>query len=248
MHPVIFRIGPLTIYSYGVMLSLAFLTAVSLMAARSKKAGLNPDIILDLSVCLLISGIIGGRLLHVGLNLGYYTAYPREIIMLHHGGLAYQGGVVLAGLCGFWYLKKKKISFLKTADFVVPYVALGQFLGRIGCFLNGCCYGRETDCALGVLFPGREAYVHPTQLYYSASWLAVFVVLNILSSRKRFRGKIFALYFLFYGFIRFFIDFLRGDLPGVLFGLTATQLINLSFVLLAGVLYLYQATYGKKEI
>ena len=248
MYPVIFRIGPLTIYSYGVMLSLAFLTAACLMAARSKKRGLNPDIILDLSVCLLISGIIGGRLLHVALNFDYYISDPIEIIMLHHGGLAYQGGVALAGLCGFWYLKKKKINFLKTADFVVPYVALGQSLGRIGCFLNGCCYGRETKCALGVLFPGREACVHPTQLYYSASWLAVFVVLNILSSRKKFRGKIFALYFLFYGFTRFFIDFLRGDLSRVFFGLTVTQLINILFVLLAGVLYLYLAIYGKKEI
>jgi phosphatidylglycerol:prolipoprotein diacylglycerol transferase len=211
---------------------------------RSESLDLSVNEILDLALVILISGIVGARLLHVGLNTDYYFKYPIEIIMLQHGGLAYQGGLILAVISSILFIKAKKRPVWKTADFIIPYVALGQSIGRIGCFLNGCCYGKKTNF-LGVLFPDQNWPVYPTELFYSLSLLGIFVLLSILRQNKQFEGQVLASYLLLYGVMRFSIDFLRGDLHIYQIGLTMTQIISIGIIIFSVIFYLYLKRWKK---
>lgn len=248
MHPIIFKVGPWPIYSYGLMMSIGFLAALFLIRRRSKEIGLAPDEILDFSIYLFIAGIVGARLLHVFLNFSYYLKYPLEIIMLNHGGLAYQGGLFCGLGIAILYSRRKKISFLKTTDYFIPYVALAQSLGRIGCFLNGCCYGKETSSLMGILSPDRQTIIYPTQLLYSFFLLFIFITLNLLNKKKKFNGQTLIAYLIFYGVIRFFIDFLRGDLEIVFLNLKLTQLFSIFVILFSIVFYLYMKIYGRRKV
>jgi len=248
MHPEICKFGFVTVYSYGLLLATGFLVAIFLITKKCKILNIDSQLIIDLSVWLLIGGIVGGRLLHVIVNIKFYLNDPLEIIMIQHGGLAYQGGLVLSAFCGWLFLKKKKIAFLPIADLLIPYVALAQSVGRIGCFLNGCCYGKVTNSILGMKFPQLAYFVYPTQLYYSFAWLGIFVILNLIYKNSRFPGQIFCFYFMFYGFVRFLIDFLRGDLCRIWLGLNLTQLISLFFIVMSICLYLWFRKNAKKNI
>jgi phosphatidylglycerol:prolipoprotein diacylglycerol transferase len=224
MHPVLFKIGAIQVYSYGVMLALAFLAAAFLARRRASSLGMNGDDILDLCVWLIVSGLIGGRLLFVLLNLGYYRENPLDALKLWQGGLVWYGGLIAAIAAALIFLSVKKIPVLKTGDLMAPYVALGQSIGRIGCFLNGCCYGREIS-------PG---VTHPTQLYESAAMFAVFLILR---RRTPANGRTLFLYLILYSCIRFLIEFLRGDNPAVLMGLTISQVISVIVLVTAGILW-----------
>ena len=248
MHPIICEFGPITVYSYGLLLALGFLTAIFLITQKCKTLDIDSGLVSDLSIYLLIGGVIGARLLHVGVNLKYYFDNPLEIIMIQHGGLAYQGGLILAILCGWLFLKKRKLNFLPMADIFIPYVALAQSIGRIGCFLNGCCHGSVTDSVFGMKFPQLACFVYPTQLYYSFTWLVIFIILNLIYEKRRFNGQIFCLYFLFYGSMRFLIDFLRGDLGRMWPGWTLTQIISIFFITLSIIFYIRLRKNAKKNI
>ncbi|KPK42385.1 MAG: hypothetical protein AMJ78_02725 [Omnitrophica WOR_2 bacterium SM23_29] len=228
MYPILFKIGPISIHSYGVMLAIAFLVATFLAKRRAITAGIDGNIILDLAIYLITSGILGARLLYVFLNLGYYKENPLEIIMIWRGGLVWYGGFILAIFLAIWFLKAKKLPILKTGDLIIPYVALGQAIGRIGCFLNGCCYGKPTSLPLGVTFDPALGSVHPTQLYESA---AMFLIFLILKGRMPGDGKTIFLYLISYSIFRFFNEFLRGDVPQVLVGLTVSQIISIVVLL-----------------
>ena len=248
MHPVILKLGPITIYSYGLMVALAFILATYLAQKQASFKGIEPKRIVDLALYLVVFGIVGGRLFYVLINLDDYISNPLEIIMIHHGGLAIYGGIILGSLAGILFLVKNRLPVFKTVDLVIPYVALGQAIGRIGCLLNGCCYGRPTTGAFGIYFPGNTYLLHPTQIYSSLSMLALFIVLRTL---QRFtpldsrhltgfelkEGSIFLLYLLLYATIRFSIDFFRGDTPRIIWGLTIYQIISIvMFVILLPIL------------
>ncbi len=224
MHPILFKLGPIPIHSYGVALALAFLAAAFLARRRAFALGGNGDDILDLCVWLIVSGLIGGRLLFVLLNLEYYRENPIDTLKLWQGGLVWYGGLITALLAAVIFLSAKKMPILKTCDLMVPYVALGQSIGRIGCFLNGCCYGKE-------IAPGL---IHPTQLYESA---AMFVVFLILRKRTPANGRTLFLYLILYSSIRFAIEFLRGDNSAILMGLTISQLISIAIFTTAVILW-----------
>ncbi|KPK40116.1 MAG: hypothetical protein AMJ78_07535 [Omnitrophica WOR_2 bacterium SM23_29] len=234
MYPVLFKCGPIHIYSYGVMLALAFLLATFLARRRAISIGMDGDTILDLGVYLIVSGILGARLLYVLLNLEYYKDNPFESLTIWRGGLAWYGGFTLAILVAIWFSRAKVLPLLKTCDLIIPYVALGQAIGRIGCFLNGCCYGKPTTLAIGVRFGPAQAPVHPTQLYESA---AMFLVYLILRGRRPGDGKTFFLYLIFYSTFRFFVEFLRGDNPQVFMGLTVFQIISIIVLATAIILW-----------
>ena len=219
MYPILFKIGPVQVYSYGVMLALAFLAAAFLAKRRASALGMKGDDILDLCVWLIVSGLIGGRLLFVLLNLDYYRENPFDALKLWQGGLVWYGGLIAAVLATVIFLSAKKMPILKTCDLMAPYVALGQSIGRIGCFLNGCCYGKAG---------------HPTQLYESAAMFAVFLILR---KRTPANGRTFFLYLILYSCIRFAIEFLRGDNPAVLMGLTISQLISVAIFVTAVILW-----------
>lgn len=233
MHPILFQIGNFKIYSYGAMVASGFLIAVYLASREARQSGIAPQKIFDLGLYALIAGIIGARALHVLLDFEYYANYPLEIILITKGGLAFQGGLV-TGIIGAWlFIKRNGMPLWKTADIFVPYVALGQAIGRIGCLLNGCCYGKPTISSIGIHLPGHIFPVHPTQLYSSLFLLSAFLALRQIYRKRIFDGAVFFSYLIIFSAGRFFIDFYRGDLRGVLFGLTTSQLISILIILLS---------------
>ncbi|MDD5246062.1 MAG: prolipoprotein diacylglyceryl transferase [Candidatus Omnitrophica bacterium] len=225
MHPQICQIGPLTIYSYGLMMALAFLTSVSLAGMRARKEGIDPEVIFNVALQAMIWGVVGARAFYVLENLSEYLSNPREIIMLQHGGLSWFGGFIAGSGSVLIYLKKKKLKVITILDLIVPFLALGQSIGRIGCLLNGCCYGRPSE--LGIYFPVHGAELIPTQLYSSLFLIVIFVILRIIQERPHQAGKIFFAYLLLYSLKRFLIEFWRADNPGVLWGLTLFQVLSI---------------------
>ncbi|MCX5695536.1 MAG: prolipoprotein diacylglyceryl transferase [Candidatus Omnitrophica bacterium] len=231
MHPEICKIGPLTIYSYGLALVIAFMVSTFLAARLAKKNGIDPDIIFNLSFLIFISGIAGARIFYVINNLSYYSQKPLEIIMLQKGGLAWFGGLITGVFCGIFYLRLKKLPVLKIADLFAPFAALGQAIGRLGCFLNGCCFGKES--AYGIYSPVQEAVLIPTQLYSSLLLVIIFIILRVLQGRPHKEGQIFFIYLLLYCAKRFFMEFFRGDSPAFLFQLTLFQVISIVIFIIA---------------
>ena len=245
MHPILFKIGPMIIYSYGAMIAAAFLISIY-FASRSIVGAGNNEKILDLGLVLLISGIIGARLLYVLVEAKYYKANPLEIIMIWKGGLIFYGGFIAAFVCCWIFLKKNKMPILRTCDHIIPYLALGQAIGRIGCFFNGCCFGKPTNLPWGMIFPvGSIAgdvypgiHIHPTQLYSAYTNFLIFAILLLFRNWKKFDGQILYLYFILYSVSRFLIEFLRADNPQILLGLTISQVICVVLFLTGSVMYI----------
>lgn len=230
MHPVLFKIGSITIYSYGVLLALAFGIGIHIARKRAMRVGISSKIIMDLGVYVLISSLIGARLLYVLTNLNEYKTHPLEAIFSRYGFVFY-GGLILATIVGSWYLKRQKLPIWEIADVIAPAIAIGQSIGRMGCFLNGCCYGKSTTLPWGVMLPVRDSLaitsIHPTQLYSSVSDLIIFGVLSCLWKRRRFNGQIFLSYLILYSTARFIIEMYRGDNPYIFLHLTLSQIISL---------------------
>ncbi len=235
MHPVLFRIGPFALHTYGVFVAMAFLSAIALALRQARREGVDPDRILDLCFYLLVSAIVGSRIFYVVIEWPTFWQDPLEIIRIWHGGLVFYGGFIAALLTAWWYTKKTGLSRWKTGDILAPSVAFGQFVGRIGCFFAGCCYGTASDLPWAVTFTDPESLapkgipIHPTQLYSSLNALAIFVVLVVLGRKKSFEGRIMWTYVLLYGVSRSIIEFVRGDARGALVGgmLSTSQLIGL---------------------
>lgn len=225
MHPEVCSIGPFVIYSYGATLVFAFLIAVTLASREAKRQGIDPDFIFNLNFVVFISGIIGARLFYVFENLGYYLKSPLEIIMLSHGGMSWFGGFFLGLASGIIYLRKRKEGVYKTLDLIVPFLALAQSLGRMGCFFNGCCFGKES--LHGIYFPLHGKILIPTQLYSSLLLILIFIILRFIQSRPHKVGFVFYSYLFLYSIKRFIIEFFRADNKIIIFNLTLFQLISI---------------------
>ncbi len=171
-------------------------------------------------------------------NLDFFIQYPLDVFMINRGGLVFYGALILSPVFGIAYAKKAGISIPDAADLLAPFIALGHSIGRIGCFLNGCCFGRPTDSIFGVQFPFSPVKVYPTQLFSSAGLFCIFLVLLFMQKRRGFKGQIIALYLVMYGVFRFFIEFLRGDLAPLFYSLSLTQIISIISVA-SGILLFY---------
>ena len=143
--PEIFGIGPLTIYTYGVMLAAAYLAGLQLAIARGRKAGLDSGRLLDLGVYIVIAALVGAKLLLLVVNFNYFRNNPGEILVLARSGGVFYGGLITATLVAFWYIRRHRLPFWTTCDMFAPGIALGHVIGRLGCLMAGCCYGRQTD-------------------------------------------------------------------------------------------------------
>jgi phosphatidylglycerol:prolipoprotein diacylglycerol transferase len=207
------------------MVALAFFICIFLARYEARRQNINPEKIYDLAFFILISGLIGGRLLYVFLNLSYFQEHPIEIIMLQHGGLVWFGALGFALIASIIFVKKNKLPVLKTLDFIAPYVALGQAIGRIGCFLNGCCYGKISSW--GIYFPVHGQILIPTQLFSSLYLIIIFLILRFYQYRTHKTGLIFFAYLGLYSIARFFIEFLRADTPSIFLGLSIFQIISI---------------------
>jgi phosphatidylglycerol:prolipoprotein diacylglycerol transferase len=257
MHPVLFQLGPLTIYSYGVCVAAAFLLAIITAAARARRYGWSADVIYDISLYILVASLIGSRLLYVIETPDEFIQAPWEVFMIWRGGLVYYGGVIAAVIAAIVYLKKHRLSVGKGFDLLVPSLALGHAVGRVGCLLNGCCFGKVSFLPWAIRFPkgspvyfyqlyvegslppgsARSLPVHPTQIYSSIMELFIFVVLATYLPRKKFDGQIFWLYILLYGAGRFFVEFFRADNPAVkwlgVLDLSVPQLMSLAAIVVS---------------
>ncbi len=232
MHPEICQIGPLTIYSYGFMLAIAFAVSAFLLIQQAKKQGIPSDAIFNLAFIVFIAGVMGARLFYVVENFPHYLKNPLEIIMLQYGGLAWFGGLTAGAVAGVLYIRKKKMPILAVMDLMAPFVALGQSIGRVGCLLNGCCYGKAA--AVGLYFPVHQFILTPVQIYSSILLLVIFVILRFLQERPHPEGQILYVYLLLYSIKRFFIEFWRADNQVIFLRLTLFQV--LSILMFAGAL------------
>ncbi len=238
MHPELIRIGSFVLPSYGVALAVAFLAAIWLLRRRAPSFGVSPEAASDVGIWLLLSGLLGAKLLLLIVEgPRYLTSWAEFVEFLRSGGVFY-GGLIGAVVALVVLLRKRRIGFWTFADMAAPAVALGHAIGRIGCFLAGCCWGRECSLPWAVTFtdPVAERNVgvplnvplHPTQLYESAGLFALCGLLLAVGKRLR-PAQTFALYLGGYALLRFTIEFFRGDPRGTVFGgaLSTSQLIAL---------------------
>jgi phosphatidylglycerol---prolipoprotein diacylglyceryl transferase len=231
MYPIICKIGPFVVYSYGLMLAVAFIFTSSLAVRQAGKHGLNPDAVFNLCFLTFIFGIVGARALYVIENIHYYLKNPFEMIMLQRGGLSWFGGLILGVISSVVYLRIKKIPVYKALDLLSPFIALGQAIGRIGCLLNGCCFGKVSD--YGIYCPVHDSVLVPTQIYSSLALLLIFIALRFLQDRPHKEGAIFFSYLMLYSVKRFFIEFWRADNAIIIFGLTLFQLLSIAIFCIA---------------
>jgi len=243
MHPILFTIGPITIYSYGVMLALAVLVCTYLLSIDAKRYQISQDTAYDLVFWCMLGGIIGARIGYVFfVEWSYFSQNLLEILMLQKGGLAWQGGFLGGVLAGVWFARRKKLSLRPLLDLVAPYIALGQSIGRIGCFFNGCCYGKPV--AWGIYYPTHGARLYPTQLFETAGLFIIFLILKKAQTKPHEAGFIFVFYLWLAAIERFVVEFYRADHDLLWLGLSLAQYIALS-VFIAG-LILMKVFKGKK--
>jgi phosphatidylglycerol:prolipoprotein diacylglycerol transferase len=230
MRPILLKIGSLSIGSYGAMVALAFLVATYVWYQRAKKESISSKIIIEFALILLISGLIGARLFHTLQHI------KSNGFIFRNGGLTYYGGFVSASIAGFIYLRSKELPISKMMDIITPSLAIGEAIGRIGCFLAGCCFGKPTDSVLCVTYPEKSlTYTllkgqcsYPTQVFTSIILFLVFIILIIISKWTIFSGQLFLIYAIIHSIQRFFIDFFRLYSPEEYIGNLATsQLISL---------------------
>lgn len=224
MYPIIFEIGRFKLHSYGLMIFLAFTFAVWLATKRAKKVGIAPDKIIDLSVWIIISGLVGSRAAYVLFHLNEFRGRWLDIFSpvqsdgtIGIAGLVVLGGVVLTVPTVWWFLKRHNLPIAKTMDILILSLAFGIAIGRVGCFLNGCCFGIPTDslfgvvypdnCFAGYVFPGQG--IHPTPLYEIFYSVVIGVILLIRSQHKRFEGELLYIFFILYGCARFINETMR---------------------------------------
>ena len=249
MYPKLFDFGQVSIFgkefhavlhTYGFLLAAGFLIALNVAARRGKKFGVEANLTMDLGLWILISALVGAKLLLLIVDWEHYRQHPLELI--RSGGVFY-GGLVAAVLTSMWFFRKHKLSAWRMSDILSPSVALGHAIGRLGCFSAGCCWGKETSVPWGVTFTDPYAgeivgvplgvALHPTQLYESIVEFAIFGFLIFLAGRKKFDGQIFWNYVALYSTARFVIEFFRGDLArGFAFGGAFSTSQVIAFVLL----------------
>jgi phosphatidylglycerol:prolipoprotein diacylglycerol transferase len=238
VHPIAFHIGSFAVHSYGVMMALAFLAGLWTATLRARRENISGERVADVTLWLMVGAILGARIVYV-------TTYWKqefadqplsEIFMIQHGGLVYYGGLIGATIAGMIYIHWKKMPLWKTADVFAPSIALGSVFGRIGCLLNGCCYGRACSLPWAISFPADNPLhppttpVHPTEIYDALLNLVLYIFLAWLFRRKKFDGQIFATYLIVYAVFRSIVEYFRGDYPPdhvhFTFGLTSAQLVS----------------------
>jgi len=269
MFPVLLKIGPITIPTYGFLLATGVLIAIILSIHFAKKKELDIKVFSDFMFYTLISGLLGSKLFLVLQNTDFYFSSLKNFKnILFEGGVFY-GGIIFGGLFALWFIRKHKLNFKIIGDIVAPTIALGHFFGRLGCYSAGCCYGAVTKtCKIAVTFPKTNTLIphadqllprYPVQLFEAFLNLANFIVLFSIYKYKKnkFDGQIFILYIFNYSVIRFFVEYFRGDADrGYLIGglshplssISTSQFISIVGFILSIVLFIItKKKSGKKN-
>lgn len=250
MYPRLLELGPLTVYSYGVLLAAAYLLGLKLAMVRGAHRGLDGTRVLDLGIYIIISALVGAKLMLLLVDFSYFRDHPAELLSLARSGGVFYGGLILAVLVAWWYMARHHLPLWTTCDVFAPGVALGHAVGRVGCLMAGCCFGRPTTLPWGITFtdPFAAANVgtplgvalHPTQLYEAGAELAILAFLLLTERRGRaFPGRTFWLYMLLYAISRYVIETFRGDERGMLLGISTSQFISVVLVPLSVVMLIW---------
>jgi phosphatidylglycerol:prolipoprotein diacylglycerol transferase len=233
MFPDLISIGPFTIHTYGFFVAVGFAVGILTAVKVGKTQGVPSQQVMDMAFVMIVWAIIGSRLFYVLINFSYYKAHPLDIIKIWQGGLVFSGGLVATAAAMWWYLRRHRLSFWSTGDLWAPSLALGQAIGRFGCFMAGCCYGRPTGSSWGVVFTHPQTLaplnipLYPTQMFEAVSGFAVFLALIFLHGKKKFEGQVFLWYLILHSTARLFVERFRGDERGLIQGteMSATQLL-----------------------
>ena len=237
MYPELFSIGPITVYTYGVLLAASYLLGLRLAMSRAKARGLDANRVLDLGIYIIIAALIGAKLLLLVVDFDQFRRSPAELWTLARSGGVFYGGLILAVIVAFWYIWRHRLPFWTTCDVFAPGIALGHVTGRLGCLAAGCCYGRATDVPWAVVFTNPLAAsnvgtplnipLHPTQIYEAGAELLILILLLATERKGRyFAGRTFWAYMFLYGVSRFIIEIYRGDPRGMVMGMSTSQFIS----------------------
>ena len=243
MHKIAFHLGSFTIYWYGVLVALGLLAGLWTAGRRAPLSGIRSETVIDLGPWLILGTIVGARGLYV---LSYWRQDFAgrslwQIFNIRGGGLVFYGGLIGASLACVLYVHYRKLALWKIADVLAPSIALGHAFGRIGCLMNGCCYGRACDLPWAIHFPSDHptlgAGVHPTQIYEALLDLGLYAMLAAFYRRKKFDGQIFASYLILYAMLRVFVEMFRGDYTAYYLNghVTPAQMLSIP-IFVAGVL------------
>jgi phosphatidylglycerol:prolipoprotein diacylglycerol transferase len=250
MHPVLFDLGPITVYTYGLLLAAAYLLGLKLAMVRAKSRGLDQTRVLDLGIYIIISALVGAKLLLLVTDFRSFVSNPAQLMDLARSAGVFYGGLILAVVVALWYIRRIGLPLWTTCDVFAPGIALGHVVGRMGCFFAGCCYGKPTSVPWAITFtdPFAAANVgtplnqplHPTQLYEAGAEALILVVLLLTESRgKRYPGRTFWLYMLLYAISRYIIEIFRGDPRGTVGVFSTSQFISIILAPLAVIMLVY---------
>lgn len=242
MHNEIITIGPVTIYGYGLMIGIGIIMALLIACRRGRKFSLNEDIIWGITLNAVIFGFLGAKILFCISDWRNFIQNPMSA--LSQNGFVVYGGIMSGALAAYIYCRIKKVNFLDYFDIVMPSIAIAQGFGRIGCFLAGCCYGRETHSFLGVIFSHSDfapngVKLLPTQLFSSAGDFLLAGILIWYASKKRASGTVGALYLILYSIGRFLVEIFRADERGAIFGMSTSQFISIPVLVVGIALMIY---------
>ncbi len=246
------KIGPLTVYGYGLMIAIGVVVAYSVGEYRAKKQGLSPDELFWLTISCLMGGIAGAKLLFYIVEIKEIIANPKILLDITHGFVVY-GGIIGGIGVGYLFCRLRKLEFLKYFDLVMPSIAIAQGFGRVGCMFAGCCYGKETDSWFHVIYKASDfapngVQLIPTQMILAVLNFAHFFILVLLAKKVlKYSGQVAGCYLVFYSIGRFFMEYLRDDPRGSVKLLSTSQFISI-FILAAGVgIILFCGYFGKKR-
>jgi len=222
MHPILIKIGPVTIHTYGFLLAVGVLCGIGISILLAKREKLDTKILADFLFYAILIGLVGAKLWYFVTELGYFLENPGEIPSLITTAGTFHGGIIFGMIFVIWYVRRHNLDFKVIGDVLLPGVALAHFFGRLGCFSAGCCWGKiaPEGCSYAVTFedPGSSVNpgflgkpLYPTQLMEAALNLLNFIILFLVFRKKKFNGQVFALYIFNYSIIRFFVEFYRGD-------------------------------------
>ncbi|MFQ5963688.1 MAG: prolipoprotein diacylglyceryl transferase [Candidatus Scalinduaceae bacterium] len=265
--PIPFIGKAIPVYAYGFMLMVGFLAAVYVARMRARAENINPEHITDSGIYVIFIGILGGRLFYVIQNFDVYKDNLLDILKIYQGGLVFYGGFITATIALLFILRIKRLPILKTIDIMALSMAIGLVFGRIGCFLNGCCWGDvcNPDLLWAVTFPktvdaynmidgspaflshleeglvsvtdGHSLPVHPAQIYSALGNLAIFFILSTFVKHRRREGEVAMLFCILYSVMRFCMEILRADNPPLFDGLTISQNISVLILIIAITLF-----------
>ena len=240
MHPILFEVGGFPVYTYGVLLGAAYLLGLQFALMRARRRGLDPDRVLDLGIWIIVSALVGAKLLLLIVERDKYHTAVEMLSLVRSAGVFY-GGLILAVAVAIWYVRRNRMPMWPVADAFAPAIALGHVVGRMGCLFAGCCYGRPASVPWAITFRSEHAAMnvgtpigvplHPTQLYDAGAELLILLFLLGLERRGRpFAGRTFWGYMLLYGVSRLVIEAYRGDPRGMIGALSTSQFIALLLV------------------